>query len=172
MLFYVGARSWIAGRYYLVSLSMIKQLRCGGKLLRRFTAQFKIRSGAAIPGAAVKATQSDTGVFRTATTEADGSYVLSNLPLGPYRIEVQRDGFALAVQSGIVLQVGSDPAVAVTLQPGAVTETVNVEANAALVETRTTAIGSVMENERILDLPFEWPECVGSDDPFGRGECG
>ena len=111
-------------------------------------------SGAAISGATVKATQTDTGLFRTATTDGDGSYVLSNLSLGPYNLEVQKEGFSAAVQSGILLQVGSDPAVAVSLKPGAVTETVNVEANAALVETRTTAIGSVMETARILDLPL------------------
>jgi hypothetical protein len=93
-------------------------------------------------------------VFRTVTTEADGSYVLSNLPLGPYNIEVQKEGFSVAVQSGILLQVGSDPAVAVSLKPGAVSETVNVEASAALVETRSSAVGAVMENARILDLPL------------------
>ena len=45
-------------------------------------------TGSAVPGAEVKATQTDTGTVRTATTAADGGYVLSNLAIGPYRLEV------------------------------------------------------------------------------------
>lgn len=111
-------------------------------------------SGAGIPSATVKATQTDTGVSRTATTEADGGFVLPNLPLGPYKLDVEKEGFAAAVQTGVILQVGSDPAVNFALRLGTVSETVNVEANAALVETRGTAIGSVVENQRILELPL------------------
>ena len=68
-------------------------------------------SGAALPGANVKATQAETGLSRNTTSDADGNYVLTNLPLGPYRIEVSKEGFSTAVQSGILLQVSSDPAV-------------------------------------------------------------
>ena len=111
-------------------------------------------SGAAIPGAQVKATQTDTGVARTANSEADGTFVLTNLPLGPYQIEVTKEGFAKALQSGITLQVNSDPAVNIALKVGAVTEEVNVEVNAALVETRSSAAGAVVETQRIVELPL------------------
>src|ERR1700683_4459109 len=84
-------------------------------------------SGAAIPGAMVKATQTETGISRTVTSEADGGYVISNLPLGPYQIEVNKEGFATIVQMGVVLQVGSDPAIPIALKVGAVSERVNVE---------------------------------------------
>src|SRR5438067_104059 len=77
-------------------------------------------SGAAVPGAMVKATQTETGLSRAVTTEADGSYVLTSLPLGPYNLEVTKEGFATAVQSGIALQVSSDPAISVALKVGAV----------------------------------------------------
>src|SRR5713226_7172665 len=79
-------------------------------------------TGSGVPGATVKATQTETGVTRTVTSEADGGYTLTNLPIGPYNIEVTKDGFATAVQSGIVLQVNSDPAVPVALKIGAVAE--------------------------------------------------
>src|ERR1700759_1673751 len=85
-------------------------------------------SGAAIPGAEVKATQTDTGVTRTANSAADGGYVLTNLPLGPYRLEITKDGFTKAVESGILLQVNGDPAVNVAMKVGAVSEQVTVEA--------------------------------------------
>ena len=111
-------------------------------------------SGAAVAGASVKATQTETGLTRTATSEADGGYVLTNLPIGPYNVEITKDGFTTAVQSGIVLQVNSDPAVTVALKVGAVTERVNVEANATQVETRSVGVGTVIENQRILELPL------------------
>jgi len=111
-------------------------------------------TGAAVPGAEVKATQTATGVSRSTTSAADGGFVLTNLPLGPYRLEVSREGFTKAVESGIELQVNADPAVDVALKVGAVTEQVNVEANAALVETRSSGVGAVIENQRILELPL------------------
>ena len=111
-------------------------------------------TGAAVPGAEVKAIQTDTGLARTATTGAAGEYVLTPLPIGPYRIEVTEEGFTKAVQTGIVLQVNTDPAVDVALKVGAVTEQVSVEANAALVETRSSGIGEVVQNQRIVELPL------------------
>jgi len=111
-------------------------------------------SGAAVAGAAVKATQTDTGIARAVATETDGSFALPDLPLGPYKLEVNKEGFSPEVQTGIVLQVGSDPAVPISPEVGAVTQTVNIVANAELVETRSTAVGQVVDNARILDLPL------------------
>src|ERR1700690_2389910 len=64
-------------------------------------------TGLAVPGAEVKVTQTDTGAVRTATSGADGSYVLPNLPIGPYSLEVSKEGFSKYAQTGIVLQVDS-----------------------------------------------------------------
>src|ERR1700677_4116014 len=94
-------------------------------------------SGLAIPDAAVKVTQTDTGAVRTAATGADGAYVLPNLPIGPYRLEVSKDGFAPYRQDGIVLQVDSNPTIDVAVKVGSVSEQVVVQADAAMVETRS-----------------------------------
>ena len=123
------------------------------------------QSGAAIAGAMVKATQTETGLTRTVTSEADGGYVLSNLPLGPYQIEVNKEGFSTVVQMGVVLQVGSDAAIPVALKVGAVSERVSVEANATQVETSSVGVGSVVENQRSTDAgqwiwsPSAAPRC-------------
>jgi hypothetical protein len=117
-------------------------------------------SGAAVPGADIKAIQTDTNVVRTATTSADGTYVLPNLPIGPYRLEVSKQGFTTAVQTGIVLQVNVNPTINVSLRVGQVTEQVLVEANAAMVETQTTSIGTVIESQRILELPLNGRNAV------------
>jgi hypothetical protein len=111
-------------------------------------------SGAPIPAAEVKATQTETNTVRTTTSGSDGTYVLANLPIGPYRLEISKQGFSTYVQTGIVLQVATSPTVDVSLRVGAVTEQVQVEANAALVETQNTNIGAVIENRRILELPL------------------
>ena len=119
-------------------------------------------SGSAVPGAEVKVTQTDTGASRTVASGGDGGYVLTNLPIGPYQIEVTKDGFAKAVQTGVVLQVNADPAIEIALKVGAVNEQVKVEANAALVETRSSGIGSVTETQRIVELPLN---------EIGRASC-
>jgi hypothetical protein len=111
-------------------------------------------SGAAVPGAIVRVTQTNTGTVRGVSTDPNGSYVLTNLPLGPYQLETSKDGFTKYVQTGIVLQVSSSPTVDVTLAVGSVAEQVQVQANAVMVETRTTSVGQVIQNQQILDLPL------------------
>jgi Carboxypeptidase regulatory-like domain len=97
-------------------------------------------SGAPVPGAQVAVTQTTTGVSRTASSGTDGTYVLPNLQIGPYRLEVSKEGFAKYVQTGIELQVATNPTIDVSLKLGAVSEQVQVEANAALVETQATGV--------------------------------
>ena len=111
-------------------------------------------SGSSIPGAAVKVTQTETGVVRQATSESDGGFIIPNLPLGPWRLEASKEGFTSFNEAGIVLQVGSDPAIAVALKVGSIAETVNVEANATQVETRSQGVGNVIESQRVLELPL------------------
>jgi hypothetical protein len=112
------------------------------------------QSGAVLPGVEVTATQTDTGLARNAVTNETGSYVLPNLPVGPYRLEATLPGFRTYVQTGIVLQVGSNPVINTVLEVGQVAETVEVQANAALVETRSTAVGQVIDNTRVLEMPL------------------
>src|SRR5262245_30259272 len=65
-------------------------------------------SGAAIGGAQIKARHADTGLVQSTVSSADGSFVLPNLPVGPYSFEVTAQGFNNYVQSGINLQVGNN----------------------------------------------------------------
>src|SRR5437667_12213570 len=110
------------------------------------------QSGAVLPGSEITATQTDTGVSRTTITNETGYYVLPNLPLGPYRLEAGLPGFRTFVQTGIVLQVGSNPTINVSLQVGQISEQVEVQANAGLVEPRSLRGGSVVETARIKEF--------------------
>src|SRR6185295_8139659 len=69
------------------------------------------QSGAVLPGVEVTATQTETGIARNTVTNETGSYVLSNLPLGPYKLEAALTGFRTFVQTGVVLQVNSNPVI-------------------------------------------------------------
>jgi hypothetical protein len=111
-------------------------------------------TGAFVPGAQVKATQTETQFTRSATADALGNYTLVNLPVGPYSLEVRADGFKTFVQSGIILQVGNKVQINVSLQLGAVTENVVVSADATMVETKNTSVAEVIDSRRIIDLPL------------------
>ena len=87
-------------------------------------------------------------------TASDGTYGLRSLPIGPYRIEVSAAGFKTSVQNGIVLQVNVNPTVNVTLVVGAVTQQVEVQANASMAETETAAVGQVINTQNVVDLPL------------------
>jgi hypothetical protein len=120
----------------------------------QITGTVRDTSGAVLPGVDVTAVQTDTGFRRSAVTEESGLFVLSNLPIGPYRLEAMLSGFRSFQQTGIVLQVNANPEINVTLSLGEITETVSVQAATPLVETRSPGIGSVIENERIEALPL------------------
>src|SRR5947199_1748965 len=145
---------WI-GRLAFAVLTFV--LSCGlasAQATAQMSGTVRDQSGAVLPGVEVTATQTETGVVRTTVTNETGSYSLPNLPLGPYRLEAALAGFRTFVQMGMVLQVNANLAINPVLGVGQVSEQVEVQANAALVETRNAGVGQVIENQRILELPL------------------
>jgi hypothetical protein len=112
------------------------------------------QSGAVLPGVEVTVTQTETGVTRNAATNEAGSYVLSNLPIGPYRLDAALPGFRTFVQTGITLVVNAAPVINPVLQIGQVSEQVEVQANATLVETHSTGVGELIDSQRVVELPL------------------
>src|SRR5438094_5061883 len=125
-----------------------------GQSTAQISGTVKDASGAVLPGVEVTATQTETGIARSTVSNETGVYILPNVPLGPYKLEAALAGFRTFVQTGIVLQVNSNPVINVTLEVGQRSEQVEVQANAALVETRTVGVGQTMETQRILELPL------------------
>src|SRR5690242_9334742 len=117
----------------------------------QITGAVKDQSGAVLPGVEITATQTETGVARTTVTNETGTFVLPNLVTGPYKLEAALPGFRTFVQTGILLQVNANIVVNPSLEVGQVTEQVEVQANVAQVETRSNAVGQVIENARILE---------------------
>jgi hypothetical protein len=108
-------------------------------------------SGTLISGALVKITQTVTGQERQTVTASDGSYVLPNLPIGPHKLEVNARPFRRYVPSGIVVQVGDNALIYVTMELGSASQQVQVFADPA---TRDTSISELVDQHRIVDLPL------------------
>src|SRR4051812_17354751 len=113
--------------FCLVAATAILAL-AAGHVWAQATAQIsgtvKDQSGAVLPGVEITVTQTDTGIIRTAISNETGTYVLSNLPIGPYRVEAGLPGFRTFVQTGVVLVVNAAPVINPILQIGQVSEQV------------------------------------------------
>src|SRR5947207_11095816 len=111
-------------------------------------------SGAAVVGAKITATALATGLTRQTVSAVDGGYVFPLLPVGVYSIAIEAPGFRRSEQKGIEVQADKASTVPISLQIGATNETISVEANAELVETRAGALSKVISQQNIVELPL------------------
>jgi hypothetical protein len=109
--------------------------------------------GASIAGAQVTITNTATNLVFTAVTGEEGFYIIPNLIVGGYSVTVTKDGFKKAVQRGLVIEVDQKAEINIALEPGAVNESVEVTAEAPLIDTATATVGKVIENRRVQELP-------------------
>ncbi len=112
-------------------------------------------SGAVVQNASVTAHQEETGLARTATTDGSGNYLLLELPVGHYRLEITATGFQKYLQDGISLDVNETAAVPIRLAVGSEKELVQVQADAELIQPTVTSLGQVVHEREILDLPLD-----------------
>ncbi len=111
-------------------------------------------SGAVVQAAAVTARHVETGLTRTTFADSNGNYLLVELPIGHYKLTVGAKGFQEYIQEGITLDVNETANVPVKLAVGAETEHIQVMADAQLIQTTTTSLGSVVDQSELLDLPL------------------
>jgi len=112
-------------------------------------------SGAIVQAATVAAKQIETGLTRVVITDRQGEYVLVELPIGHYQLEVQAKGFRTYVQQGISLDVNQTATVGIHLKLGAEAQQVEVSADAALVQSTVSSLGQTVLEREILDLPLD-----------------
>jgi hypothetical protein len=110
-------------------------------------------TGAVIPNATVTVTNKATNAIRTTSSNAVGLFDFPALPPGPYTVKTELDGFKTATRD-IELQVQQAARVDFTLELGTISEVATVAGVAPLVETQNAAIGTVIENRRIVELPL------------------
>jgi hypothetical protein len=111
-------------------------------------------SRATVPGATVSLTNIDTGVALTVATGEEGRYLFASLIPGRYRIECSAPGFAPRVAPEIRLEVGQTARLDFELQPGTISESIEVSATAVLINSETTEVGQVIDGKRILEMPL------------------
>ncbi len=112
-------------------------------------------SGATVPGATVKITDSATSLTREVSTNAQGYYVFPSLRPSTYTVAVQASGFALTSRPGVVLQVDESATVNITLTVQQSNQTITVEAPPPQVNTSTSTMSEVVDERRIVDLPLD-----------------
>lgn len=110
-------------------------------------------AGAAVPGAAVKATNVQTNATTEVTANEAGRYSIAFLIPGKYRVEVEASGFKRFVRENVELEISVTAALDVALEIGAVTEQVTVSSQMSLLETETASRGGIVDNDLLLNVP-------------------
>jgi hypothetical protein len=111
-------------------------------------------SGAAVSGAKINLTEAATGFQRTTTSNASGLYQFLDVPPGEYRLETTATGFAPFVASKVTLVVKLPSTINIKLQVEGVKTSVEVEAEAPLINRTDASLGNVLENSQISELPI------------------
>jgi hypothetical protein len=107
-----------------------------------------------VPGAVVTLTNTDTSLTRTGNSAEDGSYRFPALPVGHYRIDVTQEGFLALTRTGITLEVGQEAVIDLILEVGSPGQTVTVAEEAPLVQTSSSTLGGVVNEQQVSDLPL------------------
>jgi hypothetical protein len=111
-------------------------------------------SNAAVGNATILIHSESTGVERTTTTDAAGSYLCTGLPPDVYRIEIRAQGFQKFVVRDLRLNVATTVTENAKLQIGSVTQEVDVTGGIPLVDTSTVSVGQVIDNKTVQDIPL------------------
>lgn len=111
-------------------------------------------SGATLPEAVVRATNVNTGGTQTTTSDAQGRYRIAELPVGEYRVQVEKTGFQTALHTGIVLTVGSESIVDFPMALGQANETISVQGEVSTVNTTSAQLSTLMSQTQLQDLPL------------------
>jgi outer membrane receptor protein involved in Fe transport len=140
----------------LVLITLLASLNAAGQqITASIRGTVSDPSGAIVPAATVTAKQVETGLTRVAITDRQGEYVLVELPIGHYQLEIQAKGFQTYLQQGISLDVNQTATIGIHLKLGSETQQVEVSANAALVQSTVSSLGQTVMEHEILDLPLD-----------------
>jgi outer membrane receptor protein involved in Fe transport len=110
-------------------------------------------STAAVVNAKVTVILEERGTTRTVTTDSSGAYVFPLLPIGTYTVKVELEGFKTFQQSGIELSTNDNARVDAQLELGNTTQSVSVTAEATMVDSRSSSVGTLIDGRRLIELP-------------------
>ena len=134
--------------FALISLSAI------GQTLGQLTGRITDATGAAVAGASVTLVNIATNASRSTVTTGDGDYTFASIPPGIYNVKVEHAGFRIAAANSVEVQVQQTVRQDLSLEVGQVNESVQVSASADLLQTENLAMGTVVENKMLTELPL------------------
>jgi len=141
---------------FRVSLTLC--LLASGLLAQEFRATITGRvldpSGAAVPNVAIRAVNAANNETSNATSDASGAYTIPFLRPGNYKLTATAQGFKVVNRENVTLQVSQIAGIDITLEVGAVTDTVNVTGEAAMLETQTASRSGVVNSLAVSELPL------------------
>jgi hypothetical protein len=111
------------------------------------------QQGGVLPGVAIVITNEDTGVFREVVSSADGSYFVSQIVPGRYRVTAKLEGFRSLERRGVLIEVGRTQTLDLSLDVGALTETVTVTGDSPLIDLSSTEVGGHISAQELAELP-------------------
>jgi hypothetical protein len=120
----------------------------------QITGTVRDASGGVMSGVKVVVTNQQTGLNRETKTGANGEYVIPLLPAGPYVVTAEQTGFKTAILSDVVLTVDQINRADMVLSPGAVSETVEVQSNALVLDTGSASVGHTITERQVTELPL------------------
>jgi hypothetical protein len=111
-------------------------------------------SGAVVPSIPLTLRNTATNLTYSTSSNENGSYSFQNLPIGNYTLSAEAKGFQRQEIKGVEVQVNQQAKIDLTMRVGDVTQTVQVDATAAMIQTESTDVGTVINDKRFLDLPL------------------
>lgn len=150
--------AWISGLTALLLLGSLCGIGHAQVLYGSLTGNVTDPSSASVPDAKITALNSDTGMSRQADTDARGVYLLSNLQLGTYRITVTTKGFQTMIVDRIEVKANEVRRVDLQLKIAQASESVEVMANAAVLQTDKSDVHSEISAQQVVQLPYNGGE--------------
>src|SRR5262245_47488183 len=145
-------------RRQLLGAAMVLLLSCASAFAQQTTGNITGRvldqQGAAVPGVTVTAKSAQTGFTRTETSDAEGLYRLTALPVGQYDVTAELQGFTTIANKAVEVNVAQSTTLDFAMKIASVAETVNVTGATPLIETTASSVGGVVDVKRIESLPL------------------
>lgn len=149
----LASRSWPAFLAGVLLLLLFSSTNLHAQAVSRINGEVTDQAGAFIPDAKVTVTNVDTSVSQTTTTTSAGTYLIIDLIPGTYAVKIEKTGFKTFVSKNVTVVGGATSTVNATLEPGTVTETVEVIAPAVTLQTEQPEIGTTLNETLSQDLP-------------------
>ena len=144
---------WVSGFMAAVFLLLLMPLQLYGQAVSRINGEVTDQAGAVVPDAKVTVKNVDTNVSQTTTTTSAGNYLIIDVVPGTYVVKVEKSGFRNSVTNNVVVVGGATSTANAILQPGTVSETIEVNAPSVELQTEQPEIGTTLPEQLAQDLP-------------------